>query len=281
MLRQRFAAGLLAAALLSPAPAGAQYFPGDRATPMSVGRSSVESYGPGYTVYTPSASLAGRYDFYPGKYTGDYRATRFATSNGYYATMSSGYSPIMMTSLNYPEVYGSYILGAGPLINAAPVFQTRPDNPPSDNPVGAPYAPLSRPLADVPLHREVALTARPAPVTATATARPALIDVVLPADAALSFQGVPMTEETGALRQFQSPPLTPGRNYSYDVRATWKDKEGREIVRSRRLTVRAGDHLDVDLTRATMPPADEVEETRPQLRTEPLPLRDLRRVPRE
>ncbi len=279
MLRQRFPLGVLAAAvLLSPGAATAQYFVGARPPEMSAGRSYVESYGPGYTIYTPSASLAGRYSFYPGKYTGDYRPSGFASTDGYYPTYPSGYGPILMTSLNYPEVYGSYILGAGPLVKSAPVFQTRPDNAPSDFTVGAPYAPQSRPLADVPYHTEaVALSARREP-----PARPALIDVTLPADAALSFQGVPMTEETGAVRQFQSPPLTPGRTYSYDVRATWKDSEGREVVRTRHLSVRAGDHVTLDLARGTMPPANDVQsqEQQPELRTQPL--RELRRTaPRE
>jgi uncharacterized protein (TIGR03000 family) len=276
MLRQRFPLGVLAAAvLLTPSPAGAQLFM-ERASPMTAGRSYTESYGPGYTVYTPSATFAGSYNFYPGKYTGLYLPSNFASTTGYYATMSSGYTPTLFTSLNYPEVYGSYILGAGPLVNVAPAMQTRPNNPPSDFPVGSPYAPLRRPLADVPLNREVVLTT----ARLETPARPALIDVTVPADAALSFQGVPMTEETGALRQFQSPPLTSGRTYTYDVRATWKDQDGREVVRTRHLTVRAGDHLTVDLTRGTMPRASD-EETQPELRTQPLPLRDLRRVPRE
>jgi uncharacterized protein (TIGR03000 family) len=102
----------------------------------------------------------------------------------------------------------------------------------------------------------------------------------VPADAVLSFQGKTMTEETGALRQFQSPPLNPGRTYSYDVRATWKDENGREVTRTRHLTVRAGDHLSVDLSRGTMPRASDVEEVpQPELRTAPLP--NLRRVPRD
>ena len=54
------------------------------------------------------------------------------------------------------------------------------------------------------------------------------------------------------------------------------------MVRSRHLTVRAGDHLQVDLTRALMPQATESEDERPALRTQPLPsLPDLRRTPRK
>ena len=59
MLRQRFPLGALRgrAGLLAPAPAGAQYPVGDRATPMTAGRSYTESYGPGYTAYVPVRDL--------------------------------------------------------------------------------------------------------------------------------------------------------------------------------------------------------------------------------
>jgi len=247
---------------------------------MTVGRPYYESRGPGYSVYYPTSLYAADYSFYPGKYTGDYRAGRFATTNGRYATMPSGYSPIMMTSLNYPEVYGSYTVGLGPSGSVAPPLQTLPDNPPSDNPVGAPYAPLSRPLADVPRDRSAELTT----TTLTATeprAKPALIDVQLPAAASLSFQGVPMSD-TGSQREFQSPPLLPGRSYTYEVRATWRKSDGSEVVRTRQLTVRAGDHLEVDLNRELTPRPDESENEQPMLRTLPAPLmRDARPAPKD
>ena len=37
---------------------------------MTAGRSYYESRGPGYSYYVPSATFAGRHDFFPGKYTG-------------------------------------------------------------------------------------------------------------------------------------------------------------------------------------------------------------------
>jgi uncharacterized protein (TIGR03000 family) len=240
---------------------------------MTIGRSYYESSGPGYTVYYPAASFAGRYNFYPGKYTGYAIPSRFATSDGYYATSPSGYSPIFMTSLNYPGIYGSYAYGPGAATaNVVTAFQTTRDNAPSDNPVGTPYAPLQRPLAEVPLKTVTE------PTRAELRPARALIDVRLPAEATLSFQGVTMTE-SGSVREFQSPTLLPGRTYTYDVVATWKDDEGREVVQTRRLTVRAGDHLDVDLSRGVLPEADQPESERPTLRTRPL--RDVRPAPRE
>jgi uncharacterized protein (TIGR03000 family) len=280
MLRHRFSLMTLAvaalAALLTPRPANAQYPVGDRSAQMTLGRPYYESRGPGYSAYVPSATFAGRYDFYPGKYTGYPIVSRFATTNGYYATLPSGYSPIMFTSLNYPEVYGAYILGPGVSVNVAPPIQTRPDNPPSDNPVGAPYLPLSRPLAEVPEKGVTQLN-----TVALTSGRPALIDVFLPEKATLSFQGVAMDEE-GAVRAFQSPPLVPGRTYTYDVRASWRGDDGREVVRNRKVTVRAGDHLEVDLNRSVMPRAEEPENQQPMLRTRPAPMtREPQRAPQQ
>jgi uncharacterized protein (TIGR03000 family) len=269
MLQHHFPRGFLLVAslvaLLSPRPATAQYPVGDRVQSMTLGRSYYESRGPGYTAYYPSAIYASDYSFYPGKYTDDYRPSRFATSYGAYSTKPSGYAPIMMTSLNYPEVYGSYTMGLGPSGSVAPVFQTLPDNPPSDRPVGAPYAPLSRPLADVPYNRPSELTTMRQPA-----AQPALIDVLVPADATLSFQGTVMPE-TGSVRQFQSPPLSPGRTYSYDVQATWRTADGKDVTRTRQVSVSPGEHALVDLTREEMPSAGELGNERPMLHTLPLP----------
>ena len=269
MLQHHFPRGFLLVAslvaLLSPRPATAQYPIGDRVQSSTTSRPYYESRGPGYTTYYPSATFAGDYSFYPGKYTGDYSPSRFATSYGAYSTKPSGYAPVMMTSLNYPEVYGSYTMGLGPSGSVAPVFQTLPDNPPSDRPVGAPYAPLSRPLADVPYNRPTELT-----TVAKPAAKTALIDVLVPADATLSFQGITMPE-TGAVREFQTPPLLPGRTYSYDVRATWRTADGQDVTRTRHVTVRPGEHALLDLNREEMPSAGESENERPTLRTLPLP----------
>jgi uncharacterized protein (TIGR03000 family) len=280
MLHQRSCIIPLAVAglglVLASQPASAQYPVGDRRPEMTVGRSYFESHGPGYSLYIPSATFAGRYDFTPGKYTGVYAPTRFASSTGYYATLASGYPPIMMTSLNYPGIYGAYALGPGAATwNVAPSYQTVPDNRPSDNPVGAPYTPQERPLMDVPLKGRVQLRSLP-----DLGARPALIDVFLPPQATLTFQGLATTEQ-GGIRVFQSPPLEAGRTYSYDIRATWRTDDGRDVARNKRLTVSAGDHATVDFNRAGPSAFGELENQRPTLRSQPPPmLRDLRPEPK-
>src|SRR5690348_5468587 len=80
----------------------------------------------------------------------------------------------------------------------------------------------------------------------------ALIEVKLPAaDADLWFQGE-RTTHTGVLRQFKSPPLVPGRSYTYEIMALWGDG-GRDTKEVRRVPVHAGDRLTVDFTVPAVP----------------------------
>jgi uncharacterized protein (TIGR03000 family) len=74
------------------------------------------------------------------------------------------------------------------------------------------------------------------------------ITVTLPADAELWFNGTKMTN-TGPERNFRSPELTPGRRYTYDVLARWKE-HGQEVTQSRKIAVRAGGsvYLEFPLT---------------------------------
>jgi uncharacterized protein (TIGR03000 family) len=70
---------------------------------------------------------------------------------------------------------------------------------------------------------------------------PPLIELHVPADAQVWFGGQ-KTTQIGTLRHFESPPLTSGRTYTSEVRATWKEGE-REVTESRRLSIRADDSL--------------------------------------
>jgi uncharacterized protein (TIGR03000 family) len=69
----------------------------------------------------------------------------------------------------------------------------------------------------------------------------AWIELQVPADARVWFGGEETTQK-GTLRQFVSPPLAPGRQYTYEVRASWKEG-GREVTESRRLNLGAGNRL--------------------------------------
>jgi uncharacterized protein (TIGR03000 family) len=74
----------------------------------------------------------------------------------------------------------------------------------------------------------------------------ARIWLAVPADAEVWFDGEP-TKQTGGLRQFVSPPLAPGRSYTYAVRVRWT-KDGQPVEEERRISVRAGAWSRFDFT---------------------------------
>jgi len=79
--------------------------------------------------------------------------------------------------------------------------------------------------------------------TSNAMNQPASINVRVPADATIRFNGSE-TSQKGAFRQFVSPPLAAGREYTYDVQARWNEG-GKDVTRNRRVTVRPGETVDV------------------------------------
>jgi uncharacterized protein (TIGR03000 family) len=70
-----------------------------------------------------------------------------------------------------------------------------------------------------------------------------LITVSVPANATIWFDDA-RTALGGAVRQFVSPPLTPDQEYVYQIKARWT-KDGKEVTRSRRVNVHAGDVTSV------------------------------------
>jgi uncharacterized protein (TIGR03000 family) len=77
-----------------------------------------------------------------------------------------------------------------------------------------------------------------------ATGAAAVVTVDVPPSAQVWFDGVQMTQP-GAVRQFTSPPLTPGDAYTYDVRARWTDN-GVAVDQTRHIVVHAGDQVTVN-----------------------------------
>ena len=70
------------------------------------------------------------------------------------------------------------------------------------------------------------------------------IAVRVPRNAEIWFDGQ-KTQETGAFREFISPPLSPDRAYRYEVRARWTER-GQTMDRTRRITVHPGDWIRLD-----------------------------------
>ena len=73
----------------------------------------------------------------------------------------------------------------------------------------------------------------------------ALIDVRVPGNAEVLIDGQ-KTNQAGTMREFVTPALDPGQEFSYDIRARWTEN-GQEVDRHRKVTFHAGDRLTVNL----------------------------------
>jgi uncharacterized protein (TIGR03000 family) len=80
-----------------------------------------------------------------------------------------------------------------------------------------------------------------------AVKKPATLRVLMPAaDAALTVEGAP-TRQIGLTRVFESPPIEPGKSYTYTLAAQWMPNNYTTTTRTRVATVRAGETTEVDL----------------------------------
>ena len=75
------------------------------------------------------------------------------------------------------------------------------------------------------------------------------IHVIVPENARVWFNGAP-TSQTGGDREFQSPALTLGRDFTYEIKASSLGPDGKEVTRTRQVDVRANSDITVDFTRA-------------------------------
>jgi uncharacterized protein (TIGR03000 family) len=70
------------------------------------------------------------------------------------------------------------------------------------------------------------------------------ITVTVPVNGKVWFDGSETTS-TGTIREFRSPPLTSGRQYSYGVQARWNEN-GRDVTQTQQVNVTAGAHVSVN-----------------------------------
>jgi uncharacterized protein (TIGR03000 family) len=152
---------------------------------------------------------------------------------GYYYPYYGGYSyyPYFGNNEYYnPSYLGSYdpYANAGP---AVPYFSGYDTDvlPPAPNLSPSPAASAG-----------LALPAATAIAPSDDRAR---LTVTVPAAAQLWINFTPTTS-TGPVREFQSPPLTPGVEYSYTVHARWYD-QGREVDQTQRVEFTAGSSASV------------------------------------
>jgi uncharacterized protein (TIGR03000 family) len=71
--------------------------------------------------------------------------------------------------------------------------------------------------------------------------------VIVPEDAELWFNGT-KTKQTGPQREFVSPELTPGKHYSYEVKARWQEN-GKIVEQVRTAHVQANSWQTLDFTK--------------------------------
>lgn len=100
----------------------------------------------------------------------------------------------------------------------------------------------------------------------------ARLRLLLPAaDVQLEIQGVALKKKLGAdVRLFESPPLEPGKNYIYDIKATWTEN-GKQVVRERSVRVAAGKTTEVDLRVANQDSANATTPKQPAPEKKPMP----------
>jgi uncharacterized protein (TIGR03000 family) len=78
-------------------------------------------------------------------------------------------------------------------------------------------------------------------------AHTASIQVRVPTNAEIWFENQ-KTRQSGALRNFISPPLETGKTFTYDVHARWTDSSGKVIDQTKQVEVQAGKRSTADFT---------------------------------
>lgn len=82
------------------------------------------------------------------------------------------------------------------------------------------------------------------------TPNTALLQLLVPEKAEVVVEGV-TTHKTGTVREFESPPLTPGSNMTYRIEVRYTDDAGKPVEETHSIRVRANDRLRIDCTRST------------------------------
>ncbi|HKM55303.1 MAG TPA: TIGR03000 domain-containing protein [Isosphaeraceae bacterium] len=86
----------------------------------------------------------------------------------------------------------------------------------------------------------------------------AFMSVRVPANAEVWVQGA-KTTSTGAVREYRSPALAAGRQYSYEIRASWVEN-GQSVTQTQQVPVTAGANVTVSFPvpgQAPVPPKSE------------------------
>jgi uncharacterized protein (TIGR03000 family) len=74
------------------------------------------------------------------------------------------------------------------------------------------------------------------------------LQLLVPEKAEVRVEGV-KTSKTGTVRDFVSPPLTPGKNMTYTIAVRYTDASGKPVEETHSVRVRANDRLRIDCTK--------------------------------
>jgi uncharacterized protein (TIGR03000 family) len=80
------------------------------------------------------------------------------------------------------------------------------------------------------------------------TPNTAHLQLLVPEKAEVRVEGV-KTSKTGTIRDFVSPPLTPGMNMTYAIAVRYTDAGGKTVEETHTVRVRANDRLFIDCTK--------------------------------
>lgn len=81
----------------------------------------------------------------------------------------------------------------------------------------------------------------------------AVLDIKMPCFGELWVDGF-ATEQLGTDRLFRSPPLAPGSEYVYDVKARWLDNQGQPVEQTQQIRVHSGERVLVIFPKPVAPP---------------------------
>jgi len=152
-------------------------------------------------------------------------------NGGYGGYANTGYGGYANTSYGgYANVgYWAY----APYFNTFAVYTPDFDLPPAAPPLPQPPQVLNLARAST-----VSMNLKDTP--AAPSAGTATVTVTVPEGATVYVEGQALKSQTGTTRQFVSPALTPGKTYTYDIRATWTGPDGKKVERTVSVDVRAG-----------------------------------------
>jgi len=107
-----------------------------------------------------------------------------------------------------------------------------------------PYQPdYSTAVPDLGARSPSIITANPALTGTPQPDQQATVTVVVPGDAEVWVNGVPLGGQ-GTVRQFVTPPLTAGGSYTYEVRAVWQ-QYGQQVSRMKTVVVSPGSNVEL------------------------------------